>query len=172
MNYLIKSNFFIFFVFFLPALFFIYSLGNSFFNLNTTYLIIIFILEGFIFKVNYDFLNIEHDHKYFVHMLPKKVFYFLSVVFNVLTITTIILLTSNFKWLLFIGLLFSNLEHILYKKNMYFGLLIPLLLFPNFFIIHQGVETYIWWLLSVIFAFGLIYYLKHKKVRVYYDDNY
>lgn len=172
MKYLIKSNIFVLLCFMFPGFALGFSLNEQNLSNDFMFLIMLMILEGFIFKTHYDFINLEHDHKYYIHRLPKQVFYILSPVLNILTITLIALLSSPFKWLLFIGLILTNALHLLYKRNNYFLVLLALVIYPNFFIYKQTTPVFIWWIFTVLFALGIAYYLRHKKTTVYFDDNY
>lgn len=172
MKYLFKSNLIILILFFIPGMLMFSFLDDLLFETNSSYLIGLTIIEGFIFKVNYDYVNYDHDYKYYVHRLPKIVFYILPVALNIIAIIFLILISTNFKYLLLIGLVFSNIFHILYKKNTYFIILLVLILFPNYLIVYRSLYFFVWYLTFLISSIGLAYYIRHRKIRIYLNDNY
>ena len=146
--------------------------GDTFFTLDSTYLVILTLLEGFIFKVNFDYINYDHDYKYYVHRLPKVVFYILPIVFNVLAIVTIVFVSSNYKWLLSIGLIFANTFHLLYAKSKYFLGLLCVVLFPNFLLVYFEVSFIYWYVVYILFFTVVPYFILRRRVKVYADNDF
>lgn len=173
MKYLIKSNLFVLAIVFIPAVLFITFLGEEYFSLNTTLLITITLLEAFIVKVSYDYLNYDHDYKYHVHRLPKVIFYIIPILLNFLSIGTIIMMSFGpLKWILLVSLAISNAFHIVIKKNMLLLPILALTLFFNLAYTYLGVMFFVWLGCYVLASFGLAWWLKYRSVKVYTYDNY
>lgn len=172
MKYLIKSNLILLVVLILPVSLFMYSFNQPQLPKDAMPLMIVWLSEGFLFKVGYDFLNYEHDYKYFVHRLPKSLFLISAVLLNILAIISICFMQSSYRFLLLIGLVFSNISGYLYYTKSYLGVLFVVICFPNFLLIRIDYIYWLFFFLIIIEAFALIYYIRHQKTRVYFDDNY
>ena len=172
MNYLTKSNILLFILILLSASFFTTIVNENFESINSSIIILVCMCEGFIIKTGYDYINYEYDYKNYKHRMPKKFFLIVTVVLNVIAIAAILLLSYKLKWLLFIGLILSNVLHILLGISLYFMPVCALVIAPNLIYIYPKVDGLYWLLIIVVAYVGIGFYLKNKKVKIYTYDNY
>lgn len=172
MKYIVKSNLIILVLTLVASMSLFVFLDDVFTNSNTIYAISVTLMEAFVVKVSYDFLNLEHDHKYFVHKIPKNVLMGISIALNIMAVIFIFLISGNLKYLLLINLIIQNGMHILIKRNPYFIILTILLDATNLLIAYHGIY-YLYWILGIlIISIYIGYKLRYKKVKVYTYDNY
>ena len=165
MKYLIKSNLLVIasaFVF--PFIYFTMSFDE--YGYAQTLMIIIAIFEAVLVKVNYDFINYDHDVKYHRHNLPKWFFYMANVLCNIIVIVSMIFLKSNFKYFILIALLISNGFHILFNKSKYTLPVLALCLNAPLCIIGYSNAYFIVLGVSIIYSIALAYYLNHLKKKI------
>ena len=156
MKYLIKSNLLVIasaFVF--PFIYFTMAFDE--YSYIQTLLIIIAIFEAILVKLNYDFINYDHDIKYHLHIV---------------VIASIIFLKNNFKYFILISLLISNGYHILFNKSKYTLPILALCLNAPLCIIGYSNVYFIVLGISIVYSIALAYYLNHLKTKVYTYDNY
>lgn len=171
MKYLIKSNLLVIasaFVF--PFIYFTMAFDE--YSYIQTLLIIIAIFEAILVKLNYDFINYDHDIKYRLHSLPKWFFYGANILCNIVVIASIIFLKNNFKYFILLSLLISNGYHILFNKSKYTLPILALCLNAPLCIIGYSNVYFIVLGISIVYSIALAYYLNHLKTKVYTYDNY
>ena len=142
------------------------------YNYVQALMIIIVIFEAFLVKINFDFINYEHDYKYYLHRLPKVVFYVGNVVCNIIVICSMILIKSNLKYIVLATLLFANFYHIIYKKNQYTLPLMFIITNAQIAILGYSNAYIIVMCISALYGVALAFFLKHKATKIYTYDNY
>lgn len=141
-------------------------------NRNCVLFLMIVIGEAFIFKVAFDFSNYEHDYKYYVHRLPKSFFYICSILLNIFVIVSMVLLSSNLKWLIIISLVVVNCYHILFKKSYYTLNVLSVVCFVPILMLGYDKMFFVVLGAMLLYFIVLAYYLRHKQTTVYTYDNY